>query len=97
MVKSGKNHKKLYNCVIAQIKGILFLVNFMKKKLSKVCMLKECIPCEQESFDSEKVFEYVKRNELMKTMTFGNFVMFLLMQVYLRLKIRTDMYPSFAF
>ena len=54
----------------------------MKKKLSQVCMLKEGIACEQESFGSEKVVECVKCNELMKTRTFGNFVMFLLIQVY---------------
>ena len=34
------------------------------------------IPSEKESFDSEKVVECVKCSELMKTMTFGNFVIF---------------------
>ena len=47
-------------------------VSFMKKKLSKVCMLKEY--CEQESFGSENVIECVTCIELMKTITFGNFV-----------------------
>ena len=65
------------------VKGIAEGVNFIKKKLSKVCMFKEYIPCEQESFDSEKVVECLKCKELMKTMTFGNFVMFLLIQVYI--------------
>ena len=46
----------------------------MKKKLSKVCVLKQYIPCEQESSDSEKVVECMKCNELMKTMAFGIFV-----------------------
>ena len=56
--------------MIALIKGILEGINFMKKKLSKVCMSKEYIPW-QESFDSKKVVECGKCNELMKTMTFG--------------------------
>ena len=41
----------------------------MKKKLSKVCMSKEYMSCEQECFDSEKVVVCVKCNDLMKTMT----------------------------
>ena len=70
--------------VIAWIKGILEGVDFMKNKLTQVCMLKEYIPHEQEIFGSEKVVECVKCNELMKTMPFGNFVMFLLIQIYFK-------------
>ena len=66
------------------LEGILEGVNFMKKKLSKVCMLKEYITYEQESFDSEKVVECVKCIELMKTMTFVNFVVLLVIQVYFK-------------
>ena len=50
-------------------------------------MLKECIPSEQETFGSEKVVECVKCNELMKIMHFGNFVVFLLIQVYFKCSI----------